>query len=533
MLGLGRSASLALLHSALPDRVDERVIERFIAEAHGNPLALLELPRGLSPSQLAGGYPLPVSVPVAGRLEASFRRRFGGLPADSRRLLVIAAADPTGDPLLVRRAAALLGVDESAATAVEAAGLLELDPRVVFRHPLVRSAVYRAGSPGERRKAHGGLAEATDIAVDPDRRAWHRAQATLHPDDDVVADLEASAGRAQARGGFAAAAFLERSAELTADRARRAARALSAAEAKRQAGALEAALVLGNEAERAPLDGFQQAQLEVLRGRISFASDRGSEAPLLLFRAAQHLEPYDALQACETYLDAMTAALFAGRLAQGYTARGVAEAALAAPRPAVAPRASDLLLEALARLIAGDPAPATAVLRRALNAFGGPAVGVEERVRWSWLAGRAAAFIWDYDTWDALTARQLDVANEAGALAVLPLALSTRAGVHLFAGELSVAASFVQQVEAVADATDTRTARYAEVAVAAFRGGEHEALPLIHANARDFESRGEGMGVTLTHWGAAELYNGLARYDNAFAAAEEALVDPRELWFSP
>ncbi|HLI57935.1 MAG TPA: AAA family ATPase, partial [Actinomycetota bacterium] len=534
VLGLGRSASLALLHSVLPDRVDERVRERFIAEAHGNPLALLELPRGLTPSQLAGGYLLPVSVPVRGRLEASFRRRVGGLPADSRRLLVIAAADPTGDPLLVRRAAALLGVDEAAAIAVEAGGLLELAPRVVFRHPLVRSAVYQGASPDERRKVHGALAEATDSAVDPDRRVWHRAQATLHPDDDVAADLEASAGRAQARGGFAAAAaFLERSAELTPDQAKRAARALAAAEAKRQAGALDAALVLANEAERGPLDGFQRAQLEVLRGHVSFASDRGSEAPLLLFRAAQHLEAYDPRRACEIYLDAMTAAVFAGRLAQGCSARDVAEAALAAPRPVPVPRAPDLLLEALARLIAGDPAEGTAVLRRALEAFAGPAVGVEERLRWSWLAGRAAAFIWDYDTWDAFTARQLDVAKEAGALAVLPLALSTRAGMKLFAGQLSEAASLVQQVEAVADATDTRTARYAAVAVAAFRGREHEALALIHSNAKDFESRGEGMGVTLAHWAEAALYNGLARYEDAFAAAEEALADPRELWFSP
>ncbi|HEX3519242.1 MAG TPA: hypothetical protein VHT29_09440, partial [Solirubrobacteraceae bacterium] len=532
--GLGESAAMALLRSVLPGRVDERVLERLVAETHGNPLALLELPRGLTPSQLAGGFALPVSVPLAGRIEASFRRLLVRLPAQSRRLLLVAAAEPTGDPLLVWRAAEQLGVDDSAAAAVEAEGLLELNTRVVFRHTLVRSAVYRAASPEERRQAHRALAEATDAAVDPDRRAWHRSQATSRPDDEVAADLELSAGRAQARGGFAAAAaFMERSAELTVDRARRAGRALVAAEAKRQAGALDAALVLASMAQRGPLDDFQQAQLDLLRAQISFGSNRGNDAPLLLLKAAQRLELHDPTRARDTYLDAVTAALFAGRFANGCSARDVAKAALAAPRPLGPARASDLLLDGLACLIADGPASGTEVLRKALGAFRGQAVGTEERLRWSWLAGRAAAFIWDYDSWEVLTARQIQVANDTGALTVLPLTLSTRAGVHLFAGELPMAASLVEQVETVADATDTRTARYAAVAVAAFRGREHDACRLIDANARDFASRGEGMGVTLAQWAAAVLYNGLARYHDAFVAAEEALEDPRELWFSP
>ncbi|HEX6403827.1 MAG TPA: LuxR C-terminal-related transcriptional regulator [Pseudonocardiaceae bacterium] len=554
--GLGESAAMALLRSVLPERFDQRVLERLVAETHGNPLALLELPRGLTPSQLAGGFALPVSVPLAGRIEASFRRRLVRLPAQSRRLLLVAAAEPTGDPVLVWRAAEQLGVDDSAAAAVEAEGLVELNTRVVFRHPLVRSAIYRAASPEERRQAHRALAEATDAAVDPDRRAWHRSQATSRPDDEVAADLELSAGRAQARGGFAAAAaFMQRSAELTVDSARRAGRALVAAEAKRQAGALDAALALATVAARGPLDDSQQAQLDLLRAQISFASNRGNDAPLLLLKAAQRLEPHDVTRARETYLDAMTAALFAGRLANGCSARDVAKTALAAPPPLGPARASDLLLDGLAHLIADGPASGTAVVRQALDAFRGQATGTEEplagssinteepltgssisteeRLRWSWLAGRAAAFIWDYDSWDALTARQVQVANDAGALTVLPLTLSTRAGVHLFAGELSVAASLVEQVEAVADATDTRTARYAAVTVAAFRGREHDARQLIDTNAQDFASRGEGMGVTVTQWAAALLYNGLARYHDAFAAAEQALEDPLELWFSP
>jgi len=512
--GLGDVAATTLLRSVLPDRVDERVLERFVAEAHGNPLALLELPRGLTPAQLAGGFALPVSVPVTGRIEASYRRRLTRMPAESRRLLLIAAAEPTGDPLLVWRAAEQLGVDESAAAAVEAEGLLDFGARVVFPHPLVRSVVYRAASAEHRREAHRALAQATDAAVDPDRHAWHRAQATARPDDDVAAELE-------------------RSADLSVDPAARARRALVAAEGKRQAGALDAALALATTAEQGPLEELQHAQLDVLRAQISFASNRGSDAPLLMIKAAQRLEPHDALRARETYLDAITAALFAGRLAHGSGARDVASAALAALHPVGSPRASDLLLDGLARLIVDGPASGTAVLEQALDAFRGQSVATEERLRWSWLAGRAAAFIWDYDGWDTLTARQLEVARDAGALTVLPLTLSTRAGVHMFAGELSIAASLIEQVEAVADATDTRTARYAAVMLAALQGREHEGRELIDANAKDFASRGEGMGVTLTQWAAALLCNGIARYDDAFIAADAALEDPSELWYSP
>jgi AAA ATPase domain len=318
--GLGDAAALELLRSVLPDKVDERVLERLVAETHGNPLALLELPRGLTPAQLAGGFALPPSLPIAGRIEASIRRRLVTLPSPSRRLLLVAAAEPTGDPVLVWRAAEQLGVDESAAAAVEAEDLLVLSPLVVFRHPLVRSAIYQAASPEERREAHRALAAVTDAAVDPDRRAWHRSQAASRPDDEVAAELELSAGRAQARGGVAAAAaFLEQSAELTVDPARRAGRALAAAEAKRLAGALEAAGALATMAERGPLDETQRAQLDVVRARISFASDRGSDAPLLMLKAARRLETRDVTQARETYLDAVTAALFAGRLTSAWT----------------------------------------------------------------------------------------------------------------------------------------------------------------------------------------------------------------------
>src|SRR3954454_12766181 len=343
---LGHRDARALLESVLPAPLDERVLERMIVETRGNPLALLELPRELTPAQLAGGVGLPAALPLSARLEESFARRLARLPPAARRLLLVAAADPTGDLPLVWRAAQRLGITESAAETVVSDGLLALGTGVAFRHPLVRSAVYRASGPAERRQVHGALAEATDPDVDPDRRAWHRAQAASTPDEEVAAELERSAERARARGGFAAAAaFLERSSVLTLDPARRAGRALAAAEAKQQAGAFDEALTLVADAQAGSLDRLQRAQAEVLRARISFAEDRGSVAPPLLLAAAKRLEPLDAALARDLYLDALSPALFAGRLGGAGDARQVAAAARAAPRPAPPARAADLLLD--------------------------------------------------------------------------------------------------------------------------------------------------------------------------------------------
>jgi hypothetical protein len=355
---LGRGDARALLESALPARLDERVLERIIAETRGNPLALLELPRGLTPAQLAGGFGLPAALPLSARIEESFTRRLARLPADARRLLLVAAADPVGDLALVWRAAQRLGIPESGAQTVESDGLVAFGAGVVFRHPLVRSAVYRASAAAERSEVHRALAEATDPALDPDRRAWHRAQAATMPDEEVAAELERSAARAQARGGFAAAAaFFERSSVLTLDPARRAGRALAAAQATQQAGALDQALTLVESADAGPLDEFQRAQVDVLRARISFGTDRGSEAPPLLLTAAKRLEPLDTRLARELYLDALTAALFAGRLGGPGDARHVATAARAAPPPAPPPRAADLLLDGLTVLICEGHGP--------------------------------------------------------------------------------------------------------------------------------------------------------------------------------
>ena len=271
---------------------------------------------------------------VPGRIEDSFRRRLEVLPAATQRLMLVAAAEPAGDPALVWRAAERLGIGAEAVAPAADAGLLAIGERVTFRHPLVRSAVYRAASPPERRAAHQALAGATDPQADPDRRAWHRAQATLGPDEEVAAELERSAGRAEARGGLAAAAaFLERSAALTLDPVRRAERALAAAQATYQAGAFDATLGLLATAEAGPPDQLRRARADLLRGQIAFSSSRGSDAPPLLLKAARQFEPLDSRLARETYLDALAAATFAGRLALGGGMREVAEAARMAPPP--------------------------------------------------------------------------------------------------------------------------------------------------------------------------------------------------------
>src|SRR5438445_5336711 len=450
---LGHRDARALLESVLPAPLDDQVLERLIVETRGNPLALVELPRGLTSSQLAGGFGVPGAGPMHTGIEESFQRRVAALPRDASLLVLVAASEPTGDATLVWRAAELLGITESAAVTAESSGLIAFRPRVAFRHPLVRSAVYRAAGAVERIEVHRALAVATDVGTDPDRRAWHRAQAAVMPDEDVAADLERSAARAQARAGFAAAAaFLERSAALTVESAKRAGRALAAAQAKHQAGAVDDALVLVENAEAGRLDEFQRAQAEVLRARIAFATKRGSDAPPLLLAAARRLEPLDVPQARETYLDALGAALFSGRLSTTIDPRQVARAALAAPK-ALEPRPVDLLLDGLAARVADGPATGTARLREALAVYARQDSAPVEALRWRWLAGRLAGFVWDYSAWDILTAEHVRAARDVGMLAELPLALISRVGVHLLSGEMEVAAALVEEAEMLARAT--------------------------------------------------------------------------------
>ena len=530
---LGHRDSRALLESVVPAPLDDQVIERLVVETGGNPLALVELPHDLASSQVAGGFGVPAASPVHAGIERSFERRIAALPKDTRLLALVAASDPTGDAALIWRAAQRLGIPETAAHAAESSGLIAFRPEVAFRHPLVRSAVYRTAAADERTRVHQALADATDPKTDPDRRAWHRAQATVMPDEAVAADLEQSAERAQARGGFgAAAAFLERSAALTMDPVRRASRALAAAQAKHQAGAVDESLALLEMAESGPLDDIQRAQAEVLRARITFATNRGGDAPPLLLAAAHRLERLDVALARETYLDAVTAALFNGRLATSGGTKSVADAALAAPA-APHPRASDMLLDGLASLIANGPKAGTPPVQRAVAAFARRDLEPAEALRWRWLAGRTAGFIWDYEGWDRLTDHHIRAARKAGLLAELVLALTTRVGVHLLAGETVAAAVLIEEADTLTRATGGGVApRYGELALAAHRGREDELLRLARIATQDFVARGEGLGLTATNWVTALLYNGLGRYEEAFAAAANATQVPGEIWFA-
>jgi DNA-binding CsgD family transcriptional regulator len=531
--GLSDADARALLGSVLPGPLDERVRDRIIAESGGNPLALLELPHTATAAELAGGFGLPGAGPLSGRIEDIYGRRLAALPAATQQLLLLAAAEPTGDPALLWRAAGRLGIGIEAAHAAESEGMLEFGARLTFRHPLVRSAIYRSTSPRERRAAHRALAEATDPQLDPDRRALHRAHAAVGPDEDIAADLERSAGRAQARGGLAAAAaFLEQAARLTPTTARRGERALGAAKAKHQAGAPDAALALLATAQAGPLDELQRARVDLLLGQIAFAVNRGSDAPPLLLAAAKRFEPLDVGLARETYLDALRAALFVGRLANGGGVLEVARAARTAPASPQPPRAADLLLDGLVLLITEGYPAATPVLRRALSAFRSEDFTREEGLRWLWLACRAAANLWDDEAWAVLALRQVQLARDAGALTVLPIALNSRIYMHLNAGELSAAAALIEEAEAITEATGSQLAPYGVLLLAGWRGREAEASGLIEANLKAVVARGEGLGLTVIQWASAVLYNGLGRWEDALAAAQQASEDPHEQLFS-
>ena len=392
-----------------------------------------------------------------------------------------------------------------------------------FHHPLARSAAYRSATAADRRAAHRALAEVTDPRLDPDRRAWHRAQALPGPDDEVAGELERSAGRARARGGLAAAAaFLKQSATLTLDPALRAGRALAAAEAKVQAGVFDVARDLLAMAESGPLTDFQQATADLLRAQLAFNTSRGAETPPLLLQAAVKLERIDPALSRATYLDAMSAGIFTGRLADpGSGILDVARAARAAPPPAT-PRAPDLLLDGLTMCYNDGHASGLPLLREAVATFG-EGMSAEEELHWLWLASVVGATrVWDHDRWEALSARHVQLARATGALSELPLALTSRAYVLLFAGDLAAAASLADEIQAVKEATGSELAPYGALGLAAFRGDEASALALIQTTMDDVTRRGEGAGITFAAWTTAALYNGLGRYDEAAPAARRA-----------
>jgi DNA-binding CsgD family transcriptional regulator len=529
--GLTAADAMALLCSLPGAPLDSQVRDRIVADAHGNPLALLDWRRALTPADPSGGLELPGGGALSGRLEENFRRRLARLPAETQQLLLVAAAEPLGDASRIWSAAERLGVGAGAAVPAEEAALVEFRAAVRFAHPLVRSAAYHSASVAERQQAHGALAEVMGPDVEADRRAWHLALASPGPDEEVAAELESSASRAQGRGGLsAAAAFLERAAELSLDPRARARRALSAAEETRQAGASEAALRLLNGVEQGSLNDFEHARVDVLRGRVAFGSSHGRDAPPLLLDAARKLQRHDPSLARDTYLEALVAGLFVGRLGDDVGLVQVAEAARNAPGSTERP--SDLLLDGFSAVITGGYTDGAPLLRRAVAAFRDQDMLMTDAVRWLWAATHAAHDLWDDESWELLGNRHIELARQVGALSVLPLALSAQIGFRLFSGELDGASSLVQEVLDITAATGNRLPPYGRLALAASRGDEAEAVELIRTITPELAPRGEGMGLTLVEHAKATLYNGLGRYRDACDAARRGADHPHELAFS-
>jgi DNA-binding CsgD family transcriptional regulator len=521
--GLPERDARALLDSVLSWPLDDRVRDRILSETRGNPLALLELVRGFTPAELAGGFGLPAALPLAGRIEESFRRRLDALPAETRRLMQLAAADPVGEPLLVWRAAERLGIPAEAAVPAAEADLLEFGAHVRFRHPLVRSAAYRSASLRDRREVHRALAEATDPANDPDRRAWHDAQATTGPDEHVAGELERAAGRAQARGGLAAAsAFLERAAMLTPEPAHRVQRLLAAAATKHDAGALDEALGLLVAVEAGTLDPRSTAEVERLRGQIALEQRRGGDAGRLLLSAARRLEPFDPALARETHLEALGAAVAKDLEIPGgvlAAAEGVRDAP-PGPDPA---RPVDVLLDAFALRLTQGYAAAAPAMSRALELLLASEITNEQTDRWLWLAGGRTSMIVALELWDAealhtLAARQAQFARDTGALVRLQLALSFLARSHLQSGELTTVALMIEEDRMIAEATGNPTLRSAQMTLAAWRGQEGLVSELVDATLQEAAAH----GWVANSYAGAVLYNGLGRHDLARDAAWQA-----------
>jgi DNA-binding CsgD family transcriptional regulator len=532
--GLVNGDARALLSSAVGFKLDERVRDRIVAETRGNPLALLELPRGLTATQLAGGFGVLGAEGLPGRIEENFIRRLGTLSDDARLLVSVAAAEPVGDPLLLWRAAERLGIARPADTAAETAGLLAIGARVTFRHPLVRSAIYRSADTSELRAVHQALAESTDREVDPDRRAWHLAAAAVGPDEKVALELERSAARAEARGGLAAAAaFLERAVALTAEPARRVDRALAAAEASLQAGAFDATSALLATAEVGPLDDLQQARVELLRGQMALLFVIGGDGSSLLLKAARRLERLDLGLARDTYLDAWGAAL----LGTAQSAKGglldVSRAVRSVPRPQGLPRPADLLLDSLAALITDGRAAAAALLEEATRTFADEQFPAAESLRWGWLAVVPTFVLWDEKSTHAICVRQQHAVREAGALARLPLDLTTLGFNAVRCGDFVRAAEAIAEGDAVAEATGAGVPRFPAMMLAAFRGREADARALIELVRREDSTLGRGLSSRIPDWVFALLCNGLGRYEEAAGTDREPSKDSaEELWLS-
>lgn len=522
---LSHTHASALLSEVMPGQLDETVRENILAEADGNPLALLELRHAIAPAVLAGGYGLTAATPVGKRIEQEYDQRLHELPSATRTLLLIAAAEPTGDPTWLWAAAAQLHLDADAAVPAERSGLITAESRLRFRHPLVRSAVYRNASPSERRRVHAALADVIAGPAADEHRAWHRAHSASAPDEAVAVELVQSAERVRRRGGAAAAAaFLAYAVELTPDPVRRAERALDAAVSKLDAGDPEAATrllaaVAGTE------DELLGARVHLLRAKIAFAAQRGRDAPPLLLTAAEQLRSLDPALARRTYLDALVAAMIVGRLAaeEQTSAAAIAAAARRAPPASGPSTAEDLFLDGIVLRLTEGHAVATPLLQRAIGQYlEEDEAGIADP-RSHDITLRVLLDLFDQDTYSSLNDRQLELLRAAGELTVLPAALTTCAGVCVTAGDFAQAASLLAQSETISTATGAPPHRSIQTYLAACRGQEELGKELARATIEDATARGEGSEITVVLFSLAILHNGLGQYDDAFAACTSAL----------
>jgi DNA-binding CsgD family transcriptional regulator len=522
LTGLARHEGHALLRTSLTSPLDEPVRERFVAEAGGNPGAVLAIARGAGPARLAGGFGDPGAGGLAVPDEASVAQRLGALEDATRLLLLAAAAEPLGEPLLLWRAAEALEIPPAAVDGAEDAGLLEIGTRVRFRHPLARVAVYRSATPADQRKVHRALARATDPQTDPARRAWHRARGASAPDDDIAAEVERAAARAAASGGqAAAAAFLRRAAALTPDPADRARRALAAAEATRRAGDGDHALEVLLTAETAPLDACGRAHAALIRGRIAAwaGTDDGVRQ---LHATARRLRDLDPRLAREAYLDALGATILLGAHDEANPLT-IARDALAIPRLG-ATEPVDLLLEGLALRITKGTAAAAPMLRRALSAFQED-LPAEIVLAWGWLAAYAAAALWDHATHVALAERLARLSRDEGALATLPHALASLTTVHLRQGELAPASALMHEADAAVLTTRSEAPLPLAALMAAYRGREPKSPPSMAVADDQPTEPARGLRAVMNHLAGVVLFNGLARYDDALRIGRQALED--------